>query len=153
MPNRASSNKLRFVLQGSFVAGYPASTAPEPKPTSKRVVWLVVVVGAILALGIATEYVLRNTRPRPKALPAQPTVENFSAPTSTNSTSMTSPSVQPMPEPTPRPAEYVVQSGDTLGRIALRHGCTLQELANANGFHLSQLPIIRAGQRLQIPRP
>lgn len=153
MANRAPNNKLRFVRQGSFVAGYPASTAPEPKPTNKRVIWLVVAVGAILALGIATEYVLQNTKPQQETPAAQPTVENSLAPTSTNSNSTTSPSVQPIPEPTPRPAEYIVQSGDTLGRIALRHGCTLQELANANGFHLSQLPIIRVGQHLQIPRP
>ncbi|MEX2527532.1 MAG: LysM peptidoglycan-binding domain-containing protein [Gemmatimonadota bacterium] len=45
--------------------------------------------------------------------------------------------------------EYRVQSGDTLGGIALRHGVSASELARFNG--LTTTAIIRTGDRLRIP--
>ncbi len=44
---------------------------------------------------------------------------------------------------------YVVQRGDTLGQIALRHGTTIAALQRANG--ISNPNLIRVGQRLWIP--
>ncbi|NLE43588.1 MAG: LysM peptidoglycan-binding domain-containing protein [Chloroflexi bacterium] len=44
---------------------------------------------------------------------------------------------------------YVVQRGDTLSAIALRHGVSVWTLASANG--ISNASLIYVGQRLQIP--
>ena len=43
---------------------------------------------------------------------------------------------------------YVVVSGDILGRIAQKHGCTIAQLQKANGMPNDQ---IRIGQKLRIP--
>jgi len=56
---------------------------------------------------------------------------------------------QPVPAPIPSSGTYVVQRGDTLFRIALNHGVTLQALGQANG--LTNLNVIFAGQTLIIP--
>ncbi len=53
------------------------------------------------------------------------------------------------PGPTPVSSTYVVQQGDTLVRIAIRHGVTLQSLVLAN--NLDNPNIIFAGQTLIIP--
>jgi len=47
------------------------------------------------------------------------------------------------------PRSYLVQRGDTLGRIASRHGVTSAALAQANGLSLTS--VIRPGDRLRIP--
>ena len=48
-------------------------------------------------------------------------------------------------------ADYVVESGDTLGTIARAHGVSVQEIAEANGIDNPDL--IRVGQVLVIPGP
>jgi putative chitinase len=61
------------------------------------------------------------------------------------------PATQP-PAGTPPPATggtYVVQRGDTLGRIAAKFGTTFQAIASAN--NLSNPNLIFAGQTLNIP--
>lgn len=45
--------------------------------------------------------------------------------------------------------EYVVQSGDSLSKIAARHGVKARDLAEANG--IKDLNRIRVGQKLKIP--
>lgn len=55
----------------------------------------------------------------------------------------------PPPEPTPSTDGYVVQPGDTLSGIALRHGVTVWALTQAND--LTNWNIIYAGQTLIIP--
>ncbi len=47
----------------------------------------------------------------------------------------------------PRPAEYVVVAGDTLGRIAAQHGVTVQQLQAWNGL---EGDVIQVGQVLLI---
>jgi len=47
------------------------------------------------------------------------------------------------------PATYTVVAGDTLFRIALKFGLTVQELASANG--ITNIELISVGQSLKIP--
>ncbi len=56
----------------------------------------------------------------------------------------------PTPPPAPGPGTtYTVQPGDTLYRISLRFGVTVQAIAQANG--IANVNIIYVGQVLQIP--
>jgi LysM repeat protein len=55
----------------------------------------------------------------------------------------------PTPTPTPTPVVYVVQSGDTLGGIAVRYGVDLQALMNRNDIDDPRR--LRSGQQLIIP--
>lgn len=57
----------------------------------------------------------------------------------------------PPPPPVPCGQVYVVQPGDTLSRIALRHHTTVQALATANGLRYPY--VIYPGQRLVVPCP
>jgi LysM repeat protein len=52
--------------------------------------------------------------------------------------------------PSLTPIQYTVQSGDTLGAIALRFGVTVEAIQAANNLDTT---LIYAGQVLQIPRP
>lgn len=54
----------------------------------------------------------------------------------------------PRTEPIPAHKAHVVQSGDTLGAIARRHGIALRKLLELNG--LSARSIIRPGQRIRL---
>jgi len=52
---------------------------------------------------------------------------------------------------TPEMQQYVVRSGDTLGKIASRHRCvSLNELASLNRIRPPRY-VIRVGQRIKIP--
>lgn len=55
----------------------------------------------------------------------------------------------PTPTPTPTPVVYVVQSGDTLGGIAVRYGVDLEALMNRNDIDDPRR--LRSGQALIIP--
>lgn len=55
----------------------------------------------------------------------------------------------PTPTPSPTPRVYIVQSGDTLGGIALQFGVTIEALVTRNG--LEDERFIRSGQKLIIP--
>jgi LysM repeat protein len=46
-------------------------------------------------------------------------------------------------------ASYTIKPGDSLARIARRHGCTAQELAKANDLKLGS--VIHPGQTLKLP--
>ncbi len=59
------------------------------------------------------------------------------------------PAPTPNPAPQPEGSVYIVQPGDTLTRIALRYGVTVQAIALAN--NLSNLNVIFVGQQLVIP--
>jgi len=90
-----------------------------------------------------------------------------STPATTTPTATPTPSPTPTPTPTPSPTatpaptpaqapttgtqsvEYIVQSGDTLLRIANRFGVTTQQIISFNS--ISNPNLIRVGQRLLIP--
>lgn len=59
------------------------------------------------------------------------------------------PVVTPPITPPPQNCTYVVQSGDTLGKIAIRFGTTISTLASLN--HISNPDVIYAGQVLYLP--
>lgn len=48
---------------------------------------------------------------------------------------------------------YTIKSGDTLGRIAARHGISLDDLLRANPQYASNPNLIRVGDRVEIPGP
>ncbi len=53
----------------------------------------------------------------------------------------------PKPAPTPKYRVYTVRSGDTLGAIASRHRCSVNDLKRWNNLHST---LIRPGQKLRI---
>lgn len=55
----------------------------------------------------------------------------------------------PTPTPSPTPRIYIVQSGDTLGGIALQFGVTVEAIVTRN--NLDDARMIRTGQKLIIP--
>ncbi|MFM1561980.1 MAG: LysM peptidoglycan-binding domain-containing protein, partial [Roseibacillus sp.] len=64
----------------------------------------------------------------------------------------TPPEPEPLPGPAPAPAnfkEYTVVSGDTMSRIARKHGVTPEAIAKANG--ISDPNKIGVGDVLKIP--
>ena len=63
------------------------------------------------------------------------------------------PSLPPTPIPQATPVVYVVQSGDTLSRIAGRFGITLADLIAANTETLPDPDKLQIGDRLVIPVP
>jgi nucleoid-associated protein YgaU len=56
---------------------------------------------------------------------------------------------KPKPKPKPKLVKYSVKKGDSLGKIASRHGISLSALRRANGMTGD---LIRPGQSLTIPR-
>lgn len=67
------------------------------------------------------------------------------------------PSPSPSPSPAPQPPSsgprvHVVESGDTLSRIASRYGVTVEAVMQANNF-TDRNRVIRIGERLNIPEP
>ena len=57
--------------------------------------------------------------------------------------------VGPLFEPTPPPQVYIVQSGDTLGGIASRFGCSVKSLMEAN--QITDPNLLQVGQKLKMP--
>ena len=81
-----------------------------------------------------------------------PTKEATPSPAPTASPTVTSLGQTPTPTPNPAgPAVYVVQSGDSLWKIADSYGITVDALVEANG--LSEDDVIHPGQELIIPSP
>lgn len=57
----------------------------------------------------------------------------------------------PAAAPQPATRSYTVQPGDTISRIAARHGTTTAALLRANGITPQQANRIRIGQKLRLP--
>jgi len=66
------------------------------------------------------------------------------------------PSPTPLPTPTPRPdgsIVHVVQTGDTLGAIALQYDITVDQLLALNAGSIGDNNLIRTGQELVVSTP
>lgn len=63
-----------------------------------------------------------------------------------------SPTATATPAPSQTATEYTVQAGDTLSKIAGRHGVTLEALAQANNIDLHKPVILHVGDKLRIPK-
>ena len=49
------------------------------------------------------------------------------------------------------PKTYVVQAGDSWYKIASKHGASLSEIAEANGFTVKTLPALHPGHKIKLP--
>lgn len=61
-------------------------------------------------------------------------------------------SIAPTPTPAPTPTVYTVQAGDTLSKIAVDHGVTIEDILAANPDIENPNQIV-LGQRITIPAP
>ena len=59
------------------------------------------------------------------------------------------PQPNPAPKPQPKYTPYAVKQGDTLGKIAKKHGTTVAAIKKANGLCSD---MIKPGQKLKIPK-
>ena len=73
------------------------------------------------------------------------------APASSGSSSAPSASIVATPTPAPTPVVYVVQSGDTLSKIASRFGVSLEDILDANADTITDPNKIKVGDRIVIP--
>lgn len=145
---------------GGANRGAPRGPAPEwerarpleayPTLRSRRLPELsvppIVVAAVAIALAAAVLFAL-------------PGLLGFGGPSAGGSPSPTTPlitqlpSIAPTPVPQPTPVIYVVQSGDTLSRIAGRFGVTLADLIAANADTLPDPDKLQIGDQLVIPVP
>jgi tetratricopeptide (TPR) repeat protein len=99
----------------------------------------------------------RRAAPAASSAPALPLEGRLApaAPSRTSSKPAPQPAAKPA-SPSPRPASgpvlYTVQSGDTLSKIAKRHGTTSDAIFQANRSSLSSPDAIRIGMTLSIPQ-
>lgn len=61
-------------------------------------------------------------------------------------------SIAPTPTPAPTPIAYIIKKGDTLSKIAIAHGITIEELLAANPT-IKNADRITEGQQITIPVP
>lgn len=165
----------RWLLTDEQYAALRGS-GPDPKPSSRYYFDLVKSAGqapdgfglpqgnqpvppVVISLGFE---IRELAQPTPTVTPA-PTSAPTPSPTPTP-TPTPSPSPSPSPAPSPTPAEtaeviYVVQSGDTLSRIAARHSITITELmslnnlTNPNRIFVGQELIVKAASINTTPAP
>jgi nucleoid-associated protein YgaU len=85
-----------------------------------------------------------------------PALLGLGSPDAANATPSPTPlpsrSIEPTPTPEPTPTTYVIQSGDTLSKIASEHGVTLDQLMAANPA-IKDPNKIAEGQQIIIPTP
>ncbi len=123
---------LPILLLGlsACVRPYPESQAAASQPTPNEVATLPVFVSPPTPIstpdtGAATEVPLESAEPTPVSI--EPTAESTSERT------------------------YVVVAGDTLFKIAIEHGVTVEDIAAANG--IINIDSLEIGQQLLIPPP
>jgi hypothetical protein len=75
-------------------------------------------------------------------------------PTASRSPSAAAPSrsIAPTEPPAPTPLVYIIKKGDTLSKIAVAHGISLEELRAANPS-IKDPNLIKEGQQITIPAP
>ena len=86
--------------------------------------------------------------PKPTTAPRYPALPQIAALESRPSPSVSTPKPAPV-KPKPQVLKYSVKKGDSLSRIASRHGIGLSSLRRANGIYGD---LIRPGQVLTIPK-
>lgn len=143
----------------------PAEAAQVTPPRSRS--WLL--AGAVLLVvaavgGVGTAYLVAALRaaPPPDAaflptptptltatpqITASPTLRPTASPTLAPSLSPSAPT--PEPSPSPSPIVYIVERGDTIGRIARRFGVTPESIIELNDLRNPNR--ILPGRRLLIP--
>jgi LysM repeat protein len=143
--------RMRRALPWLGLAALVALTACRPTRSRSGPVPTATPPGLLFGAPTATATVAPAMPPTPTLLPVTPIMPE-GAPTPT-------PFFSPLPPPTPvapaptaaPPAQvtHVVQPGETLFRIALRYGTTVEAIARAN--NLINPDFIVPGQRLVIP--
>jgi LysM repeat protein len=143
--------RMRRALPWLGLAALVALTACRPTRSRSGPVPTATPPGLLFGAPTPTETVAPAMPPTPTLLPVTPIMPE-GAPTPT-------PFFSPLPPPTPvapaptaaPPAQvtHVVQPGETLFRIALRYGTTVEAIARAN--NLINPDFIVPGQRLVIP--
>jgi LysM repeat protein len=143
--------RMRRALPWLGLAALVALTACRPTRSRSGPVPTATPPGLLFGAPTATATVAPAMPPTPTFLPVTPIMPE-GAPTPT-------PFFSPLPPPTPvapaptaaPPAQvtHVVQPGETLFRIALRYGTTVEAIARAN--NLINPDFIVPGQRLVIP--
>jgi LysM repeat protein len=143
--------RIRRALPWLGLAALVALTACRPTRSRSGPVPTATPPGLLFGAPTPTETVAPAMPPTPTLLPVTPIMPE-GAPTPT-------PFFSPLPPPTPvapaptaaPPAQvtHVVQPGETLFRIALRYGTTVEAIARAN--NLINPDFIVPGQRLVIP--
>jgi LysM repeat protein len=143
--------RMRRALPWLGLAALVALTACRPTRSRSGPVPTATPPGLLFGAPTPTETVAPTMPPTPTLLPVTPIMPE-GAPTPT-------PFFSPLPPPTPvapaptaaPPAQvtHVVQPGETLFRIALRYGTTVEAIARAN--NLINPDFIVPGQRLVIP--
>jgi LysM repeat protein len=83
------------------------------------------------------------------AKPAAPAAKPAPKPTQTVSKPKPKPKPKPAAKPKPKTVRYTIRSGDSLARIASRHGTTVAALQKANNIRGS---LIHPGKVLVIPK-
>jgi LysM repeat protein len=160
--NEPEHEKLRRELESA------ASETRSGTGTRRSVTGRNALIGLLAAVPVATAVLIAvgvssadDSAPEPTGQTGAAPTEPGLAPPSPRRTSprppatSTGPDVPPHPEPPPdadRPATHTVQPGETLAQIALRHGVSLEQIAEQNA--IADPNRIRAGQSLEIrPAP
>jgi len=114
-------------------------------------------IGSLLSPAARTALPPTATATLPATFPAPAMTEAPVAVTYVVATNTATPPPTSTPEPTPEPqpvgtpTTHEVQTGETLGEIALRYGVSVEALLAENG--LESADFIRVGQKLKIPAP
>ncbi len=91
-------------------------------------------------------------KPKPTTAPRDPAPTEIAVVEPRPSPTVSAPKPKPKPvlvKPKPKVVKYTVKKGDSLGRIASKHGIGLSALRRANGISGD---LIRPGQVLTIPK-
>ena len=150
---------LGAIVAVSRPAGKDKASAPKPAPaatTATAAVQTAEPAAAATTTASATEQKktpANETKPAAAASGLAKLLGSLGASGETADTGAAKPAVPATTETKPAAAttteKYTVRSGDSLTRIASRHGCTVQELAKMNG--LSPTAMLNIGQVLVVP--